>query len=391
MRRALASGDWVDAARIRSYSLLLLLTTLAFVTYLLVTAPNALNDAFGRPLGTDFSNVYAAGLLVREGVPAMAYDPATHYAREQAVFGPDTQFYGWHYPPYFLLLAAALAALPYALALLVWQGAGLAAYLAVMRGILPQRLALLAALAFPAVLVNLGHGHNGFLSAALLGGALWLLPTRPWLAGVLIGLLVYKPQLGLLIPLALLAGRQWRAFVSASATVLLLSALVTWLWGAAVWEGFFASLEFTRRVVLEEGQTGFHKMMTLFAWVRLWGGGTRLAYAAQGLGLLACVVAVVQLWRRPVAMEYKAAGLILASLLSTPYAMDYDLMLLAPAIAFWVRGGLRDGFLPYEKTVLALAFAAPLVARSVAGVAMIPLGLWVMLALSALLLRRVMR
>ena len=55
--------------------------------------------------------------------------------------------------------------------------------------------------------VNVGHGQNGFLTAALLGGALHWLDRRPWLAGVLIGCLAYKPQFGVLIPVALLAGR----------------------------------------------------------------------------------------------------------------------------------------------------------------------------------------
>ena len=100
----------------------------------------------------------------------------------------DIPYYGWHYPPAFLLVAAALAALPYLGALLVYQAATLAAYLAVVRRIAGRPEAWLLALAFPAVFVNVTHGHNGFITAALLGGALLVLDRRPLLAGALHGL-----------------------------------------------------------------------------------------------------------------------------------------------------------------------------------------------------------
>src|SRR4029077_20364009 len=74
---------------------------------------------------------------------------------------------------------------------------------------------LLLALAFPAVLINVGHGHNGFLTAALLGGGLVVLDRRPLPAGILFGLMAYKPQFGLMIPIALAAGGYWRSFAAA--------------------------------------------------------------------------------------------------------------------------------------------------------------------------------
>ena len=76
---------------------------------------------------------------------------------------------------------------------------------------------LLLALAFPAVFVNIGHGHNGFLTAALIGAGLLMLDRRPILAGILFGLMAYKPQFGVLIPLVLAATGRWRAFLAARA------------------------------------------------------------------------------------------------------------------------------------------------------------------------------
>src|SRR5438105_147271 len=67
---------------------------------------------------------------------------------------------------------------------------------------------------------NVGHGQNGFLTATLLGGGLIFLERRPILAGVLLGLLAYKPQFGLLIPLVLLATGRWTAIAAATVTVL---------------------------------------------------------------------------------------------------------------------------------------------------------------------------
>jgi hypothetical protein len=209
IRQGLRSGEWLTPARARGYSLILLvICTLAFAGWIAIA--DGLIDRNGKPIGTDFSNVYAAGELTWQGKPADAYSPALQHAAEKATFGGrEVPFFGWHYPPFFFVVAFLVAALPYAWGLALWLIASFAAYLAIIRAILPRPETLLIASAFPAVFVNIGHGQNGFLTAALLGGALHLLDRRPWLAGILIGLLAYKPQFGVMIPLALLAGPCW--------------------------------------------------------------------------------------------------------------------------------------------------------------------------------------
>ena len=188
----LRSGRWLTRERIRLVALALLAAMVLGAGFLIATS-NGLNDRFGRPLGTDFSNVYAAGSYVLDGEPSAPFDPPRQYAREQAIFGQATQFYGWHYPPFFLGLAALLAAMPYWLALIVWQGVTLVLYVLAIRAILPSQFKtdhfwLLLTLAFPAVFVNLGQAHNGFLTAALLGSALTLMNRRPWNSDRLSGL-----------------------------------------------------------------------------------------------------------------------------------------------------------------------------------------------------------
>jgi len=399
--QTLRSGDWLTLERMRLWALAVLVAAAGGLVYLAATS-DGLIDYQGRPLGTDFSNVYAAGTYVLEGQPAAAFDPRLQHAREQSIFGASTPFYGWHYPPFFLGLAAALALLPYQLALIVWQGATLLLYLLAIRAIIaapPDRRFvaatlpasrggtwLLLALAFPAVFVNLGHGHNGFLTAALIGFALVQLDRRPILAGILFGLLAYKPQFGLMIPLVLVATGRWRTVFAAAATVALLALAATLAFGIDTWRAFFAFAEYTRTIVLETGETGWHKIQSVFSWARMWGASVPLAYAVQGAVTLAIGAALVWLWRSPASFALKAAALCLAAILATPYSLDYDLMVLAPAIAFLTVAGFARGFAPYEKTALALLWIAPLIARGFAEVTLIPLGVIAMLVMLLLVL-----
>jgi alpha-1,2-mannosyltransferase len=427
----LRSGDWLTRERIRLVAgLLLIASTLSFL-FLVVTAHGGI-DLKGRPIGTDFSNVYAAGTYVLDGNPDAPFDPQQQYAREQTIFGAATPFYGWHYPPYFLFIAGALAKMPYGAALVVWQASTVALYLlaiwAIVLPLLPSslwggpngqgpfgagvaeqkfdptrlpppaaasplkaevtRLWFLLAVAFPAVLINVGHGQNGFLTAALLGGALASLDRRPLFAGILFGLLVYKPQFGLMIPIALLAGAHWRTFAAAAATVALLTLVTTAVFGPQVWQAFLASTHFSRTVVLEQGATGWEKIQSLFSWARMWGAPIPLAYALQGALTVTLGVALVWLWRSAASPALKAAALCLTSILATPYTLDYDMMVLGPAIAFLAVHGLVRGFAPWEKTALAVLWLTPIAARSVAQATLIPLGVLSMLAMFVVILRR---
>jgi alpha-1,2-mannosyltransferase len=384
----LRSGEWLTFTRARGYSLILLaIAVIAVVGWIAVS--DGLIDRNGKPIGTDFSNVYAAGTLTWQGRPAEAYEPALQHAAEKAVFaGRDVPFYGWHYPPFFFAVAVLVAAVPYAWGLSIWLVASLAAYLAVIRAILPRPETLLTAAAFPAVFVNIGHGQNGFLTAALLGGALHWLNRKPWLAGVLIGCLAYKPQFGVLIPIALLAGGRWRTIGAAIATVAALVAISFVTLGAGVWHAFVDSMTFTQTVVLEQGGTGWEKIQSIFSAVRMWGAGVDFAYATQMALALALAASLAWLWQSDAAFELKASALASGSLLATPYVLDYDLVMLAVAIAFFVRHGIDRGFRSFEISVLAAAWIAPLLARGVAGITGIPLGLLVLLAVYIFTLRR---
>ncbi len=386
MLAGLRDGGWITLERLRAYSVMLIFADGLGIGGIYASMKNGL-DYEGRPMGSDFAEVYAAGTFVNEGQPARPYDLPTHMQRQRDLFGEKTALFSWNYPPYFLAVAGLLAGLPYLVALALWQLGTLPAYLCATRAFLRGPDALLAALAFPAVFSNLGHGQTGFIAAGLIAGGLALLGRRPVVAGVLFALLAFKPQFGLLLPFALAAGGRWKTMASTAVTLALMT-LATWIaWGPDVWTAFIASLPDSRLHGLEYSNTGFYKMQSLFAAVRMLGGPVTLAYALHGALLAAVTLCVVGVWRSGADMRLKAAALIMGALLATPYCFDYDMTIEGPAIACLVSYGLSRGFLPWEKSLLALAFAAPLLARPIAMTTALPFGFATLLILFVLAIR----
>ena len=386
--QSVRTGSWVTADRMRAYSVMLiaLVTICAGIGFARL---DTWVDDSGKPIGTDFTNTYAAGVLAQQGLAASAYDPVVQHAVEKAIFDrSDIPLFTWNYPPFFFAIAALVAFLPYGWALLAWIAASLSTYLLTMRAILPRPETIIIAIAFPASFVNIGHGQNGFLTAALIGGALHLLPRRPWLAGLLIGLLVYKPHFGLMIPLCLMADRRWITFIAAGCSVVVLSALSVAVMGVDIWKAFLESTDVTQKLVFESGATGWEKFQSVFSAIRAWHGSLVLAYSVQAMLTLMLALSLSWLWNSDTAYDLKASALATASLLATPYALDYDMVVLAVSIAFFVRHGLAHGFRDYEITVLAAAWIVPLIARTAGGVTLIPLGLIAMLMLFAITMRR---
>lgn len=381
-------APWLTRRRLVVYPKLFLAVYLVSAVVWILRS-KGLVDPAGHPIGADFIDPWSASWLTLHGSPSAVYDVARLWSVERsAVAYPAVGFAGFHYPPTYLLIVLPLAILPYVWSLLIWSVATLAAYLAVMWAIDPERDALWMAIAFPGALVNLTNGQNGFLTLVLLGTALLALERRPILAGVMFGLMSYKPQYGVLVPIFLLATGRWRAIAAASVTVALFAALSLAIFGAQTWQAFFASVNFTRYVVLEQGGSGFEKLQSAFAAARLWGFGVAPSYAVQAAVSLITVLAVIWIWRRTAKFELHAAALATGILLATPYVMDYDLAILALPIAWIAIEGRRSAFLPWEKSLLTFAWLMPLFARSLAGRAMIPIAPLAMLLMLADLVRR---
>ena len=315
-------------------------------------------DADGRGIPTDFVNVWAAGKLALEGHPALAWDWDIQKQVELALLKQDfVGHFAWHYPPPFLFVASLLAQFPYAVAFIGWAVFSMVPYLVVMRAIIGRNAGLVIAIGFPATFLNILVGQNGFLTASLIGGMLYLLPTRPVLAGICLGLLSYKPQYGLLFPLVLIAAAEWTVLFSA-AVVTVTIAGVSWLaFGTESWQAFFHWIPMFSQAFLTEGRAPWFKMQSIFAFVRYVGGTEQLGWIFQWVLTAAIAVVLVVMWRSRLPYALKAAMLAAATLLTTPYLFMYDLVVLGIAVAFLIRAGLDEGFARHEVMALALVFA----------------------------------
>jgi hypothetical protein len=342
-------------------------------------------DPNGLGIPTDFVNVWAAGRLVLDGLPAQAYDWDIQKQVEVAKLGQDfVGYFAWHYPPPFLFVASLLAQLPYQFAYIGWVVVGFLLFLVAMRAIVGRPFGYLLALAIPMAFINALVGQNGFLTAALIGGTLYLIPIRPVLAGICLGLLTYKPQYGLLFPIMLIAGGHWRVFISAGVTAVVL-ATASWLaFGIESWLAFFHWMPKFSQAFLTEGKAPWWKLQSIFSMVRYFGGSEPLGWAFQWVLTASVAVVLALVWRSRVPYTLKAAALAAGTLLTTPYLFMYDMMVLAIPIAFLVRIGLKTGFRAYELPALG-AVAALIGCYMFTG---IPTGLGATLVVSMLILSR---
>jgi Glycosyltransferase family 87 len=342
-------------------------------------------NADGLGIPTDFINVWAAGRLVLDGVPAQAYDWDIQKQVEVAKLGQGfVGYFAWHYPPPFLFVASVLAQLPYQVAFIGWVVVSFLPFLVAMRAIVGRNFGYLLAFAIPMAFINVLVGQNGFLTAALIGGTLYLIPIRPVLAGVCLGLLTYKPQYGLLFPIVLIAAGHWRVFISAGVTAVVL-ATASWLaFGIESWLAFFHWMPRFSQAFLTEGQAPWWKMQSIFSLVRYLGGSEPLGWAFQWVLTASVAVVLALMWRSRVPYTLKAAALAAGALLTTPYLFMYDMMVLAIPIAFLVRIGLKTGFRAYELPVLG-AVVALIGCYIFTG---FPTGLGATLVVSTLILRR---
>jgi len=340
----------------------------------------------GSGIESDFVNVWAAGRLALAGHAAAAYDWPTHKLMEEAAVGHAFDgYFGWHYPPTFLFVAAALSLLPYAAAYALWAFATFPAYLVATRAIIGDRVGYLLAAAFPAVLPNFIVGQNGFLTAGLVGGALILLEGNPIAAGILLGLLTYKPHLGLLFPIALAAGGYWRAFFTAAIVAVLMAGAAWLAFGGEAWFAFLGNIGHTSQAFLSQGWADWSKLQTAFGLTRTLGGSETLAWIVQAAVSLAAAISVAIIWRGKAAYDLKAAALGVGALVATPYLYIYDLVVLAAPIAFMLRLGNARGYLPKELIGVALACCLILIFPFVK----FPVGFAALVLVAGLLIRRV--
>ncbi|WP_226016748.1 glycosyltransferase family 87 protein [Novosphingobium sp. FKTRR1] len=362
--RVLRDGGWPDLSRVRVYAAMVLI---AYLPMLAVVFAQATGH-----VGSDFLAFWGAGHLAVGGHPAQVYDLAAEQAA-QALTGTG-QLVAFVNPPPFLFATLPLGLLPYGVAWIAFALGGWAIWFAVARKLAPPHLAL-AVLAFPGAYLAASHAQTGFITGVLLIGGVIALPRRPWHSGALLGALVIKPHLALLVPVWLLAGRQWRALASAAmaAIGLCLAALLAFGWQTwAAWPQAFA----VSKVLMAQGPSAFWlRMCTPYAALHQHGGPLVAMVGQAALTLLAAALSALA-WRRSRDPQATGAVMLAATALGSPYLFSYDLPFLIQPLCWLATQARVNGWRAWEKPLLVLLWLAPLATRAAAlplGVNLMPL------------------
>ena len=378
---------WLTKDRVIAYSrLMILLQTIALIVLAL-----RLHGFFGgptEPISIDFLSFYAAGHMADQGHAAAVYDPSAHFRAEEEAFGaPGLGYFAFFYPPIFLLVCATFGWMPYLAAFYVWIGSTLGTFLIAVRRITGPTVTIWPIAAYPAVFLTVATGQNSFLTAALFAFGTVFLDKRPFTGGLFLGALIFKPHFGLLLPIALIAGKQWRAFAGAAAMVVTLAALSVLVFGIDAWQAFFDLSRGTSRT-FQDGLVEFFLIVSPFSATRMLGGSVGLSYGVQAAITLTAMISVAIVWRRNTRLPARAAVLISATMISLPVILFYDLTLAGVAIAWIMRDAASTGYRRWEKSGLVVVICAPLLAVGMAYAMKWPLGLIATVLLFILSVRR---
>lgn len=296
-------------------------------------------------VGRDFLNFWMYGRAAVLPEPGRWYDAAVYQRELAALIGPGYPGQNWSYPPTIMLIAAPFGRLGYLPALLVWTLAGFAIFLAVTTQHIANRRALLALMVSPATVFCLISGQSSLITAAMLIGIFAILDRRPLVAGVLIGLLTLKPQLGLLFPVVLIAAGRWRVFAAASVTALMLAAAATALYGTQAWIDFVTQGLPTQNLVLNDPEgIGTPYYPTVFMNLRGIGLPYAIAMAVQVCFAAAAVAAIAWAFSRRADADPRLMFALFAacSISAVPYFLAYDTVALCYAALALLAGGLLN-------------------------------------------------
>jgi len=349
------------------------LALLGVMSYLLLGA-NGLVLANGQPLFGDFIAFWSAGRAALDGHAAQVHDVATIGAYHQLAAPGSHYVAPWNSPPPFLLIASALALLPYPVAALLFLAIGSAVYFFAARRIVPDTRAMIFALTLPAALYHLGTVQTGLLIAGVSGLAMSWLDRRPLAAGAVVGLLAIKPHLALLWPLLLACSGRWRAFAAATVSTLAFILLAGFVFGFDAYGRFIENLRASQEMISAQRITT-PAYASLYASALGFGAPQVLAMALQGLSAIAAIGAATWMFLRG-DRAAQGAALCAATLLVSPYLFFYDFTLLALGAA--LLGVPRDRF-ELAAAILAWSAGLSLALGYVAPLPLCPVAAWLVL------------
>lgn len=341
-------------------------------------------DKAGHPSFIDFLQWWVGAQFALMRDASGAYDYSRFSAAQALVLKstPRAFYFHWVYPPTMLLLVAPIARLPYVTAFFVWIGTALCLYAVALYAILPDLLTIVLALLPLPVVKNAFDGQTAFLMSGLVGLSLVFIGRRPYLSGIFLGILTYKPQFVLFFPLALVITGQWRVIAGAAVTASLLAGAAAAMFGSNVWLLFLGSLQgHDPGTFLPDHLRGLNQ--TVFGLMHEAGAGVAAAWFVHLAVALVATALACQIWMRPVPHSLKAAAFSIGVLTVTPYMLAYDLAALSMPAAFLVEDALSHGFLAGERLVLLACFLALFLCFNFV------IGPIVLLALMLLVLRRV--
>jgi alpha-1,2-mannosyltransferase len=284
------------------------------------------------PKPVDFLSFWAAGRMVSEGAGAQIYDIEVHRAVERTVSAVG--ILPFPYPPPFALMLVPFGMLPFGFGFTAWVALTGVFYVFAARPWMQGRLAL----AQPSLLVNGFIGQNAFLTSGFFLAGLRLLKTRPLIAGAVLGLLVIKPQLAVMLPVAMIAGRHWQAIAGGALSALLLLLVGLATLGTASYAAFFEMLS-TYTGFVAESRWPWRELASAYAFLRYFGLAAGIAMSIH-VAIAAVAAGIVwQSWRQD--RPGKEAVLAAATLLATPYLLTYDGLLLGLPVAWLMLAGNR--------------------------------------------------
>lgn len=319
---------------------------LSLVSWLVLRPWDMAGWMIGAPFGRDYVNFWMAPRLVLAGQGAQLVDLAAYGKSIVSAFGlgsdPDLVFV---YPPHALLFLAPFALLPFVPALCLWTASNLMALAATLRfcgaSTMARSTQILLVCLSPAAATMVIYGHFGGLLALASTLAITESERRPWLAGLCLACLTVKPQYAGILGLILLFSGRWRWLPFAATGTLALVGLSVAAFGIETWHRFLGiTVPFQSAIVSEFKSNWIVTSVTPYFTARFWGAPALAAWAIQAavaVGALASAVLVLRGRRRggpptPAALTV----ILLAAIVSLPYASHYDLAAVAPAMTLLV-------------------------------------------------------
>jgi hypothetical protein len=353
MHAFLRDAHWLNARRVRAYAAMMVL---AFIGMLVA------NFLKISATGSDFQAFWSAARILAQHDPVAVFDlDLQRQVQAQAGFGEMIAYVN---PPPFLIFIFWLGVLPFGAAWIAWTAATFAVWFGAMHRVYRGDLTL-PLLAFPASYLAAAHAQNGFLTGALLAGAVLALRRSPWLCGVLLGMLVIKPHLALIAPFWLLARGEWKAIAGGGAGAAGMILLSLALYGPASWLAYPQVFEVSR-VLMAQGPGEFWlRMTTPYAALRYW-ASPEAAMVVQGAITLALLAVTMVFARRTRDGQASGALMLAATAVASPYLFSYDLPFLVVPVFWLIVDGRARGWRPYEKLLVTALYLSPLATRAVA-------------------------